>query len=131
DASKVRSSLSLGRTRERLLQNRNVELLHLQHRLQRRRRVARFSVRQHLHERVRHDLPRDAESVFEPTALALFPAALDQLAPVAVDLLLRLAVDHQGDALLEFEGRAGVEREEFSAVELERRAEHLALISAL
>src|SRR5260370_4282087 len=126
DASNVRSMVSLGRTCIRLLQFVDVELLHLEHGLQRRRRVARPGVGQQPAEHVGHDLPADAEAVLQPSALALFPAACDEPSPVAVDLLLRVAVDHEREAFREFERLPAVEGGELPAVEHELGAEHLA-----
>ena len=60
------------------------------------------------HQLGRHHLPRDAELVLEPAALALL-AALGQPGPVVVSLLLVGAHDLEGDRLVEPGLRAAVE----------------------
>src|SRR5215213_6379390 len=101
-----------------LLERRDVELAHLQHRGHRALGDAGVGVGDELLKAGRHDLPGHPEAVLQPAAWALL-AALGQDGPVPVDLLLRLAVDLQGDRLVEGEPRAAVEREEGLAVELE------------
>src|SRR4029079_7086233 len=95
------------------LQRRDVELLHLHHRLERALESRGLRVLHHLDHRRRHDLPRQTELVLEPTAL-LRPwiASGTQLLPVVVHFLLVLAVHLQRDRLVELEHRPGVERRE-------------------
>src|SRR6516162_4387784 len=99
-------------------QRRDIDLAHLQHRAHDPLRRFGISVHQHLGQRLRDDLPREAEPVLEPTAGSLF-AVLCQLAPEVVDLLLRFAVHLERHRLVELEMRAAVQRQEFLPFELE------------
>src|SRR5262245_13862546 len=73
----------------------DVQLGHLQHRLHGPARALRIGVGQQLAEDVRHDLPRQAVPVLEPTALAGLAAVGRERVPVVVDLRLILAVDNE------------------------------------
>src|SRR5258708_2752475 len=87
-----RSSVSLGRIAKLrvalvgALQAGDVELLHLEHRLQRGLGIARLRIAENLAEHRRHYLPRKAEPVLEPAAGPLLSPAGDELRPVVVDL---------------------------------------------
>ena len=55
---------------------------------------------------LRHDLPREAELVLQPPALALLAAVGGEGVPVVVDLGLVGAADLEGDGFVEGELRA-------------------------
>src|SRR5713101_4568358 len=133
-ALNVRSRVNLGRVAAKLLpaavrvlQLRDVELLHLQHRLHGRPRIAGLRVGEELAEHRRDDLPRQSELVLQPPARAFLAAVSGELAPVPVDLRLRLAGHHEREALGERERRSAVERRVFAPIQLEHGVEHLAL----
>src|SRR5262249_22913267 len=75
-------------------------------------------VLQHLGQRSRDDLPREAELVLEPTVGSLF-TVLCELAPEVVDLLLGFAVDLERHRLVKLEMRAAVESQEFLPFDFE------------
>jgi hypothetical protein len=100
----------------RPFQRRQVDLAHLQHRLHDALRLVGIFVHQHLRQRFRDDLPREAELVLEPTAGSLF-AALGKLAPEVVDLLLRFTVDLERYRLVELEMRATIKGDEFLPID--------------
>src|SRR5580765_920815 len=77
----VRRSLQLGA----------VELPHLEHRLHHALHLRRVRVGHELVEQLGNDLPRQAEAVLQPSALALLATALDETVPEAIDLGLVLA----------------------------------------
>src|SRR5713101_8622154 len=132
-ALNVRSRVSLGRVAAKLLaaavrvlQLRDVELFHLQHRLHGRTGIAGLRVGEQLAEHRRNDLPRQSELVLQPAARTFLAAVTGELAPVPVDLCLRLASHHEREALGERERRSAVERRVFAPVELEHGVEDLA-----
>ena len=84
-----------------------------------RRRFIRILVLQHFDQRGGNHLPRQAEFVFEPTALA-FLTAVGQLLPQFIDFCLRFAVHRQRYGFVEFEYRPAVQRDELLALELKR-----------
>ena len=67
----------------------------------------------------RDHLPRDAELVDEPAALARPPPSAVRIVPVVVDLRLVLAVEDERERLVEGERRAGVEERGAHAVDRE------------
>src|SRR5450432_1422721 len=97
----------------------DVELAHLQHGGHDPRDLRLVLARVELGEHVWDDLPREAELVGEPAALAGRAAARRELLPIAVDLLLRLAFDDEREGGRELEVRATVERLEPLPLELE------------
>jgi hypothetical protein len=99
-------------------ERRNVELPHLQHRLQRARGPAGIRVAEQPSERLRNHLPGEPVAILQPSALPLL-AALGECAPVVVDLALVSAADQKRDGLAEAELGAPIDRREGLAVELE------------
>src|SRR3954449_430002 len=93
----------------RSLQLRAVELLHLEHRLHHALHLRRVRVGHELVEQLGNDLPRQAEAVFQPPALALLATALDEAVPEVVDLGLVLTEDLERDRLIQRELRTTVE----------------------
>src|SRR5215203_4269084 len=79
----------------RVLQHLEVEALHLHHGCLGPTGLLGGRVTEEAHEQGRDDLPREAEGVHEPAALALLTAAVDQRVGDLVDLLLRLDADEQ------------------------------------
>src|SRR5687767_7999468 len=76
----------------RLLELGDVDLLHAQYRFHHAFAVASSLVLEQVRHHARHDLPRDAVAVLQPTALlGLRISALRELVPVEVDLGLHLA----------------------------------------
>src|SRR3569623_2370551 len=102
-----------------LLDGRDIDLAHRELRLTRSLGTLRVTVAQGFEESRRRDLPRDAETILAPAALALLAAALEESGPVVVDLRLVGAADHQRERLVQAEVRARVECHVCSAVELE------------
>jgi len=92
----------------RPLQLGDLDLCHAQHGLHGPLGPAGIGVPEQLEERGWHDLPRDAEAVLEPSALALQPA-LGQSVPVVVDLVLVCAEGLERTGLAEGELRPAVE----------------------
>src|SRR5262245_36402598 len=92
----------------RPLQRRTVELRHLEHRAHHAARPRGVFVREEILDLGGHHLPRDAELVLEPAALALLSAG-GELLPEVIDLVLIGAVDLQRDRLGELKERTAVE----------------------
>src|SRR5690242_53098 len=69
----------------RLLQRGDVELAHLQHRRHDALRPRGIGVARELDHLARHDLPRDAELVLQPAAVAGLAAVDGELRPQRVD----------------------------------------------
>src|SRR5438105_11439633 len=82
---------------ERPLELREVDLLHLQHRLHGPLGPFLVGAVQHLLHPLRGDLPRQAVPVLQPAAHALLAAVLSERVPEVVDLLLVLARDDERD----------------------------------
>ena len=114
----------------RLAQLREVDLGHLEHRLHRALGALGVGAGEHLVELPRDDLPRQAEAVLEPAALAGLAAAEDERRPEAIDLGLVLALDHQRDRLGERELRSAVEADEPLPGERELDGQDLTLARA-
>src|SRR5688572_11932235 len=110
-----------------LLQFRDIDLAHLQHRVERALRLLEVLVGDHLEEDRRGYLPRQSVLVFKPAARAFLPATGEQLLPVVVDLLLVLAVDHERDRLGELEVRPAVQRDVLLVAEAKLHRQHRAL----
>src|SRR5580692_11734099 len=72
-----------------------------------------------------HDLPAQAEAVYEP-ATGHGLAAFDQLAPVAVDLFLGVAPDEEREGGVELMSRAAIEKDHLLALKLDRDSSNLA-----
>ena len=70
------------------------------------------------------DLPRQTESVLEPTALRLFTAISGEFLPKIIHFFLRLAVHDERDRFIEFELRSAVQSDELLAFELELNRQH-------
>src|SRR5499427_7753100 len=111
-------------------QGRDVDLAHLQHRAHDPLRRFGISVHQHLGQRSREDLPREAELVLEPAAVALF-TVLCQRAPEVVDLLLRFTGHLERHRLVELEMRAAVERQEVLPFDFELHGHHRSRLLAV
>src|SRR6476659_2817111 len=107
------------RLRGGALKRRDVELLHLQHRLHHAVRLGAIRIAEQARQRGRNDLPGDAELVLEPAALLDLSAGAEPV-PEVVHLRLRLAGDVERDRFVELEMRSAVERGELQAFELER-----------
>src|SRR6185503_95785 len=108
----------------------DVDLDHLEHRLEGPRGSLAIGAVQHLRELARDDLPRDPELVLEPAADALHATVGEQRRPVAVDLGLVVAVDRQRDGLRELEVRAAIEADEGPAVDREAHGQDHVLRAA-
>src|SRR3954463_1608403 len=102
----------------RLLQRREIELLHPHQRLHYVLRFLWVRLRQEVHQAGRHDLPAHAEPVGHPAAQP-FVAAGGELRPEFVDVRLRLTVDDERDRRRELEVRAAVERGKLLSIEHE------------
>src|ERR1700687_2094936 len=138
EAWKIRSSVTLRRAPcafgaklragpVRVLEGCDVELLHLQHGFQRFRGVPVLGVTQHLAQSSGDDLPRETESILQPTARPFLASVRGQCRPQPVDLLLRLARHHERDSLGEREGGSAVEGGVLASVELEHGVHQRAL----
>src|SRR5512135_2281010 len=89
---------------------RDVELLHLQQGRHDSLAPARVSIGHHVRQGGGQDLPRYAESVFEPAALLRrFIAAGAEAVPVVVQLLLGIATHLERDRFIELEYRASIQ----------------------
>src|SRR4051812_6040592 len=106
-------------TVRRSLQLRAVELPHREHRLHHALHLRRVGVGHELVEQRGDDLPREAEAILQPPALALLTPALDEAVPEVIDLGLVLAEDLERDGLAQRELRTTVEGSERPAFELE------------
>src|SRR6185436_6975093 len=107
------SRLSIGRSKSnapfavmslraiRLLQRRDVELDHLQHRVARPPGAGPVLVGHHLFQDLGDDLPANPESIDQPSARLRLPSALEERVPVAIELLLVFAEDDQRDRVVE------------------------------
>src|SRR4029079_13572762 len=100
---------------------------HLQRRLHGPGGAAGLGVGHHLAELRRHDLPRDAESILAPAARTFLAALGGEATPQVVNLLLRVADHGHRDTFAEIEGRPTVEGSVLATIELEDRADQLAL----
>src|ERR1044071_5385327 len=95
-----------------------VQLLHLKQRLH--HLVRSLPVLEQLPENFRHDLPRDAEFIFQPAALlGAAVAAFGEFLPIIVHFLLRRTTHLKRDRLVELEDRPAVERRESLPIQLE------------
>lgn len=103
------------------MKSRNVNLLHVHHRIRSLPRHLLITRSQQLLQHSRNNLPRKPKLIRNPATLLLGRVtSLSKLAPVIIDLLLVLAVDLEGDGLGELPfGGASVETDEGVAAELE------------
>src|ERR687891_2294251 len=76
------------------------DLAHLEHRLHGAARTLRIGISDQLVQLARHDLPRQPESVLEPSARARLAAVRRERIPQSVDLGLVLALDDERDGLV-------------------------------
>ncbi len=99
------------------------DFLHLHHGLHGAIRLLAIGIAEVTAKRRGHHLPRQAESVLEPSAFRFLAAVGGQLVPEIVDLFLGLDADEEGDGFVELVGRATVQGMEFLPLELETRHE--------
>src|SRR5262245_2437030 len=122
-SSRSRSSVSvtwsLGGVRS-ALQLSDVELLHLEHGSHRSLRPPRVGVADEFQQPGGDDLPREAEPVLQPPALALLPAVGGERVPEVVDLILGVAAHEERERLGELVVRPAVQRDQAKSLELER-----------
>ena len=97
----------------------DIDLAHLEHRLHGAARTLRIGISNQLVQLARHDLPRQAESVLEPSARPRLASVRRERIPQPVDLLLVLALDDERHRLVEAEIRSAVEALEVLAIERE------------
>jgi hypothetical protein len=114
----VHGNHTLGRV-GRCLELGDINLAHLEHRLHGAARTLRIGISNQLVQLARHDLPRQPESVFEPSAGARLASVRGERIPHPVDLRLVLALDDERNRLVEAEVRPAVEALEVLAVERE------------
>src|SRR5664279_2695075 len=95
-------------------ESRDVEFAHLEQGLHRSCGASRVRSTQELRKPSGNDLPREAVTILEPAAAAVF-AASAELFPQSIDLPLICAIDGQGNRLAELEIRTTIERKELSA----------------
>ena len=85
----------------------HVQFDHLQHRIGDPLRSRPVAVAHHVVQRLRDDLPPDAEAVDQPAARLRLAAALEQRVPVAIELGLVLADHDHRDGIVELVVRPG------------------------
>ena len=86
---------ALGRRVGRPLELGVINLAHLEHRLHGAARTLRIGISNQLVQLARHDLPREPESVLEPSARARLTSVGRERIPQPVDLSLVLALDDE------------------------------------
>jgi hypothetical protein len=97
--------------------------LHLHHSLHGAIGLFAIGITQVTAESRRHNLPRQAEFVLEPSALRFLAAVGDQSVPEVVHLFLALDADKEGNSLVEFVFWAAIKGVEPLPLEFEGRHE--------